>query len=449
MKTSAALLSTLAVAATLAGPAQAFTDKIVLAVMSPGTINIDGSTQDWYDAEYPAVSLGKNEVVFGASSWSKSSDYSLDAFLASDDANLYLAFAVDDDRQTRTKKPGASEDHVELWIDVPGEGRRVVQFYPERKFPTFHPALRLKSGGKTKKMKGAKFSMESGSGGWEAEIVIPLSSIPGLKTSLVSSRWALVATDSDTKTGEPVLHTVLASAGAYDVGTWSEDAVSLTTIALENVDGVMMNFYGNHKLSKSSVKHIYANVTGDKRLEVLVCGGSVIGIMGPGFQSGTGYTYVQLSSDMLSIDARDVSGNGIMDIVVKYRETNSLGSRVMIAVYSFVVTEVRRILAQEIEVRQGSKSVTCNATFMQNLLDGGEVLHVTPGKATGWTKISYKNVSEYGVGAILLPWDDEKQRLWVLKGFEFKPLEEDKIEAYLEAEPKKGKKGKKKKKKGK
>jgi len=55
------------------------------------------------------------------------------------------------------------------------------------------------------------------------------------------------------------------------------------------------------------------------------------------------------------------------------------------------------------------------------------------------------------VGAILLPWDDEKQRLWVLKGFEFKPLEEDKIEAYLEAEPKKGKKGKKgkKKKKGK
>ncbi len=439
---TAAVLGPIAAAAVLAGPAQAFTDKIVLAVMSPGTITIDGSTQDWYDAEYPAVSLGKNEVVYGASSWSKGADYSMDAFLAFDDANLYLAFAVDDDRQARSKKAGEAEDHVELWIDLPGGGRSIVQFYPERNFPTFHPALRLVSGGKTKKMKGAKFSMESGNEGWEAEIVIPMASIPDLETKLVASRWAIVATDSDTKTGTPVMHTVLATAGAYDSGSWSQDDVSLVTIALENVDGVMTGFYGDHKLSGSSVKHLYANVAGDDRLEVLVVGGSVIGIMGPGFQSGTSYTYLQLSSDMLSVDTRDVSGNGLMDIVVKYREANSLGSRVMLSVYSFVVTEVRRILAQEIEVRQGAKSVTCSATFMANPLDGGEMLHVTPGKATGWTKISYKNVPEYGVGAVLLPWDKETQRLWVIKGFEFKPAEEDKIEAYLEAEPKKGKKKK-------
>ncbi len=444
MRRTSAVLGPIVASVMLAGPAQAFTDKIVLSVMSPGTINIDGSTQDWYDAEYPAVSLGKNEVVYGASSWSKGSDYSMDAFLAFDEKNLYLAFAVDDDRQARSKKPGASEDHVELWIDLPGGVRRTVQFYPERNFPTFHPALRLADGGKTKKMKGAKFSMESGNEGWEAEIVIPLSSIPDLETGLVASRWAIVATDSDTKTGEPVMHTVLASAGTYDAGSWSEDGVSLTTIALENVDGVMTNFYGDHKLSESSVKRVYANVAGDERLEVLVMGGSVIGIMGPGFQSGASYTYIQLSSDMLSVDARDVSGNGLMDIVVKYREANSLGSRVMLAVYSFVVTEVQRILAQEIEVRQGSKSVTCNAAFMQNPLDGGEMLHVTPGKAVGWTKISYKNVPEYGVGAVLLPWDKETQRLWVLKGFEFKPEEEDKIETYLEADPAKGKKKKKK-----
>ena len=448
MRSTAIALGTLAIAAALAGPAQAFTDKIVLAVMTPGTINIDGSTQDWYDAEYPAVSLGKNEVVYGASAWKKNADYSMDAFLAFDDSNLYLAFAVDDDRQSRTKKPGDQEDHVELWIDVPGKDRSIVQFYPERKFPTFHPALRIATGGKTKKMKGAKFTMESGNEGWEAEIVIPMSSIPGLGTALVASRWAVVATDSDTKDGNPVMHTVLASAGGYDQSTWSDDAVALTTIALENVDGVMQGFYGSHKLSKSSVKHTYANVAGDDRLEALVVGGSVVGIMGPGFQSGASYTYLQLSSDMISVDTRDVSGNGLDDIVVKYRESNSLGSRVMLAVYSFVVTEVRRILAQELEVRQGSKSVTCSATFMDNHLDGGEMLHVTPGKATGWTKITYKNTPEYGVGAVLLPWDKEPQRLWVLKGFEFKPLEEDKIETYLEAEPAKGKK-KKKKKKGK
>lgn len=448
MRRSAAILGALAAAATLAGPAQAFTDRIVMAVMSPGTINIDGNTQDWYDAGYPATGLGKNEVVYGASSWSKSSDYSMDAFLAFDDGYLYVAFAVDDDRQARTKKPGDAEDHVELWIDIPGEGRRIVHFYPERKFPTFHPALKLSSGGKTKKMKGAKFTMESGNEGWEAEIVIPLSSIPGLERGLVASRWAIVATDSDTKTGTPVMHSVLASDGTYDAGSWSEDAVTLNTIALENVDGVMTGFYDSHKLSKSSVKHVYANVAGDERLEVLVVGGSVIGIMGPGFHSGSSYTYIQLSSDMLSVDARDVTGNGLEDIVVKYREANSLGSRVLLSVYSFVVTEVRRVLAQELEVRQGSKSVTCSATFMENVPDGGEMLHVTPGKASGWTKISYKNVPEYGVGAVLLPWDKEKQRLWVLQGFEFKPLEEDKIETYLEAEPEKGKK-KKKKKKGK
>jgi hypothetical protein len=221
------------------------------------------------------------------------------------------------------------------------------------------------------------------------------------------------------------------------------------TVALEDVDQVMQNFLKNQKLSKSSVKLLYENVAMDKRLEVLAIGGSVIGILGPGFMSGASYTYVKLpassSQDVLSVTTRDVSGNGLEDIVVRYREKNDLGSRIVVAVYAFVVGEVRRILAQEVEVRSGSKSIKCSVEFLPNGPDGSEMLLVTPGTATGWSKVSYKNVAEYGVGAVLAPWDKEERRLWVLGGFEYKPAEADKIDSYLEPEPEKGKKKKKKK----
>jgi len=64
-------------------------------------------------------------------------------------------------------------------------------------------------------------SPSSGKEGWEAEIVIPLASIPGLEDALVASRWAVVAVDSDTKSGTPVLHTALATSGTYDADAWS------------------------------------------------------------------------------------------------------------------------------------------------------------------------------------------------------------------------------------
>ena len=58
-----AILAGLIAALAAPGTAEAFQDKLLLSVMSPSTINIDGSTQDWYDAEYPVLSLAKRAVV--------------------------------------------------------------------------------------------------------------------------------------------------------------------------------------------------------------------------------------------------------------------------------------------------------------------------------------------------------------------------------------------------
>jgi hypothetical protein len=195
----------------------------------------------------------------------------------------------------------------------------------------------------------------------------------------------------------------------------------------------------------------YADVASDARLEMLVSTGPVVAVMGPGFMSGTSYSYVRLPvqgpSDVLAYETRDVTADGKADIVVRYRESNDLGSRVVVAVYSFVVTELRRILAQEVKVSQGDKSISCNVQFLPDGPGGSEMVLVTKGKAKGWSDVSYKNVPEYGVGAVLAPWEAEERRLWVIAGFEFKKAEADRIDSYLEAKPEK--KGKKKKKKAK
>jgi len=440
----------LAAAALVPRPAHAFVDEVMVAVMTPGSIVIDGSSEDWYDAEYPAVSLGKNETVYGGSERKGDEDYSLDVFLAYDASHLYVAMAVTDDRQVRTKKPGYEEDHVEILIDVPPWGpgdRRAIEFFPERKFPTFHPALRLTSGTKTTKIKGAKFTMTTGATSWDAEMSIPLASIPGLESALVASRWAIVAVDSDTKEGTPVRETVLATAGTYNADTFSQDVVETTAVALENVKGVMGEFLKDVKISADSVKLDYVDMAMGKELELLAKGGPFIGVMGPGFMSGSSYAYIKLpvvdGSDVLALEAKDVTGDSKADLVIRYREKNNLGSRVVLAVYAFIASEIQKVLAQEIEISQKDKSIGCKAELLPDGPGGSMMVLVTPGKAKGWTESSYKNVPEYGTGPVLPPWDPAGRKLWIYSGLEYKLSEADKIDSYLSPKPVK-KKGKKK-----
>ncbi len=438
-------------------PAVAFVNDFTIASMSPGTIVIDGSADDWYDAEYPCLELGKNSIVWGASSCEGKTDLGLLACLAYDDANVYLMLDVSDDRQVRTKKPTPQEDHVEIWVEQIIEGQPVhteIHFYPERKFPTFHPALKMITGAdpKMKPIKGAKFSMQSGSGGWVAEIVLPMSSIEVLDTGLVASKWAIVAIDSDTATGDPARETVMATSGVLGVDDFTHEAVSTMQVTMEKVESVLQAFLKDQEIEGKPMSILFADVAEDAHLEAVVKAFPLVGILGPGFMSSESYSFIELpvfsASDVTSLEARDVSGDGKADIIVRHTERNELGSRDMISVYSFVASDLRKILVQELSVKQKSKYVSCSASFLPGGPGGSEMLLVTDAMASGWSEVTYKNLPEYGVGAVLTPWGVEERRLWAMQGLEFKPVKTDEIDAMLDkssstAKAKKPKKAKK------
>jgi hypothetical protein len=427
-------------------PAHGFVKDFFIASLSPDTVVLDGSADDWYEAGYPCMEMGGQSIVTGEQSWTGDEDYSISACLAYDDAAVTIALDVRDDRQVRTKRPTSDEDHVEIWIDRGSEedvDRTVIHFYPERKFPTFHPYLRrITDKGKKRPIKGAKFTMESHHDGWTAEIVLPLASL-SLWRDLVASRWALVGVDSDTAEGDPAVETVLASRGVLGGGTLDSSSIHTELVTLEDVQAVLETFAGDQGLNAASLDLGFADLAGDDRLEVVAAAGPLYGILGPGFMSCTSYTYLTLPvdspDDVHSFVTRDVTGNGKQDVIVRYTEHNELGSRRMIAIYSFMASELRRVLAQETAVIQGSRSIRCKASFVEGGPGGSEMLLVSEPEAEGWSEISYANVPEYGVGAVLTPWSQEQRRLWAVQGLDYEPVAPAKIDVLLSKKTKKKK----------
>ncbi len=159
------------------------------------------------------------------------------------------------------------------------------------------------------------------------------------------------------------------------------------------------------------------DLTADKQAERLLVHDRDLVMFGKGYKNGTGYTFLTLTqfatgADILDLGARDLTGDGKAEIIVKGlmhapapREIGGTIDREVVLVYQVNGDTFKRVFAAETARSLGGKRVQGT---LRLLADGVEL---APGKATGWTESTYpfgQDTSNGGFEPLLLPWGGNK-----------------------------------------
>jgi hypothetical protein len=159
------------------------------------------------------------------------------------------------------------------------------------------------------------------------------------------------------------------------------------------------------------------HVAGDARPERVVLIGRDVVVFGPGFRGGLAYAYITLSQfadarDVTDLSARDLTGDGAADIVVRgVRHITGEGGVVdseLMFVYQVGAETIDRLFGIETGREQGAKRVQGLVQFIP--APGGKSFDIlaAPGRAAGWTDKTYPWGQEQpGSGTVeplLLPW---------------------------------------------
>lgn len=423
-------------------------NDIFLARYAEDSIYFDGMVTDWEDAGYPSLELADGSVVVGKEGWENGDDMSLKLYFAYDEQSLFIAVKAKDNKHVRTKTFESDEDHLEFWIKTPspdGEDVRVIAYYPGRKFPTYKGGVRWfdPAKGKSKPVKGVKFFEKTEKKGWEAEIVIPWKSMPGVYKKLPATLWAVAMVDCDNfhvRTRESVLAT-----------GWSGDKPRMKLVTIEDVENIAEVFMKQVGFKAESSTRLYADVAMDGRVEVILQADTVFAVFGHGFKDGEGYVYIDIPVEKVKhieyFTLMDATGNGKKDFVFKYKQYGKNWRRRMFAVYGFRGEEAGRIFAQDTERKVGDKVAASKVEILEGAMKGKSLIKVTAGEVNGWTKDNFDLQTEVDVEGVILPWEEETTKYYIYRDGGFEKEDTAAVEKYLAKPKKKKKKGKKKKKK--
>jgi hypothetical protein len=174
------------------------------------------------------------------------------------------------------------------------------------------------------------------------------------------------------------------------------------------------------------------HVAADARPERVLLIGRDIVVFGPGFKGGTAYSYATLAqfadeSDITDLSARDLTGDGAADIVVRgSRHISAAGGNVtseVMLVYQVEGDSIVRIFGIETAREQSGKRVQGLVQFIP--APGAKVFDVlaAPGRASGWTEKTYPWAQDQPGSAdtepLLLPWGGIRSARYRWNGTQF------------------------------
>jgi hypothetical protein len=174
------------------------------------------------------------------------------------------------------------------------------------------------------------------------------------------------------------------------------------------------------------------HVDGDGRPERVLLVGRDVVVLGPGFKGGTGYARLSLTQfadekDVTELTARDVTGDGAADIVVRgvRHVATPNGEKVDVDglfVYQVKGGAIARIFAVETGREAGGKRVQGLVQFVPSKSGKSFDVDVRPGVAKGWTEKTYPWPEDKPGGSIeplLLPWGKVKSLRYTWTGTQY------------------------------
>jgi hypothetical protein len=212
--------------------------------------------------------------------------------------------------------------------------------------------------------------------------------------------------------------------------TPARPAVPPPPSAAELQKAVLALYQREHRTTGKPRFDLVANVVGDAHPERVLLWGRDLVLFGKSYKNGVGYAYLTLAqfaaeSDIVEVTARDLTGDGHAEIVVKGRlhatAPEGAGSgvvdREVLLVYRATSDGLARVFAAETARAMGKKRVAANVEL------SAQGVALSPGKATEWTEKSYPFNQDQGpVGGyepLPLPWGGTKAARYHWTGSSF------------------------------
>ncbi|MDP9035475.1 MAG: hypothetical protein M3O50_11765 [Myxococcota bacterium] len=347
-------------------------------------VQLDGVLNEW-PAPARAMQVVKGDAKIG-----------LTIALQYDDTKLYVGADVTD----AAFSPGL--DHVSLILAVPlsagGYAPYEIDFFAGKPGESEGSVRYVQRG----PVLGARIMEAQGPEGYTLEAIVPWSALPEARFTRVGIRGVAAYV----KAGSAV------ATGSGD----GQHPAAMPWVPTEPELSLIEQELGPRGLSATPpVAELIADLTGDGVRERIAVYEHYLTICGSSYLGGTGYFVRDLVGELVKLDARDVTGRGKTDVLIRRRQSVGDGTREYIEVLSAMnASEAPRVtFAHEIAVRQSDRHID-NAVRISR----GEI-EVSVEAPSGWDASSYNEPVASEVEPILLPWGRVRQRAYRFDGFRF------------------------------
>ncbi|MGH7298300.1 MAG: hypothetical protein ACRELB_25395, partial [Polyangiaceae bacterium] len=296
----------------------------------------------------------------------------------------------------------AGKDHVQLLFAVPNPGGSYTTYdlglYAGKPGET-EGSVRYERQGR---VAGAKIVEAPAAGGYTFEASVPWSSLPDLRTTRVGVHGFAAYVDGD--------GTV--ATGPIDTRRPREMAWIPSEPELSMIEQLLQP---KGYTRRTPDAELVADLTGDGVKERVAVWDNYLTICGTSYLGGTGFFYRDLQGQLVKLEARDVTGRGKADVIVRRKQSVGDAERQYLEVLSALsATEEPRVtFSHEIAVRQSDHHID-NAVHLAR----GEI-EVTVEPTTTWDALTYKEPIASDVEPILFPWGGVKTQVYRFDGTKF------------------------------
>lgn len=361
-------------------------------------VKVDGMLKEW-----PALTPA-SQAIKGSAEGTRFS-----GAVQYDDVKLYVAGQAHDTTFTRTRSFGPGEDHASLVLAFPSSGHghsaHEVGFFAGKPGESVGAVRFLSGPQKGRDVPGATIVEAPAEGGYTFEASLPWSTFQEARTVRVGLRGALRYYDAEGSSVRTVLAT---SAG--DVSS----PASLTALPGEAESALIEGLLEPRGKAKTPPKlDLFIDVVGDAMKERVSVWDRMVTIVGPSYRGGREYFFRELDADIVRFEAREVTGRGKDDLLVRRRFTTGGATRETFEIWSLLNEEPQTVFSHELSVTSGSQRVT-NAVHLVS-----REVEVSTQPAVGWDESSYREAVSSDIEPLLLPWGGIKSHTFRFDGSRF------------------------------
>ncbi len=347
-------------------------------------IKLDGTVKEWTLVPAHTVVKGSEGAI------------GFKCALAYDSQYVYFASEVTGVTLRHLRRFVEDEDHATLVVAAPSSPPTEIAFFAGKPGES---AGVVRSHGRD--VPGAKIIEAETDKGYTFEAQIPWSAIapPTIRVGL---------------RGVARFHN-----GSLIIATGNGDAQSpqdMPALPTQSEEALIETFLVPKGLLATAPKfELLADIRGDAMKERVAVYDRYLTVVGPNYRDGKEFFFRDLGSDVGKLEARDVTGRGKADLVMRrtFPDTGGAGAREWLEVWAFLSDEPTTVFSHEISVTSGSNRVT-NAVHLAS-----KEIEVSYDPAVGWDASSYQKPRAIDTEPVLLPWGAVKSQTFHFDGSKF------------------------------